>query len=236
MIEALRARQIPTAQLSWHLETPDDSDPQQAAAVEGLTEIINEIPRFQQLKMHLLEALWYGRYGVQLAYQWDFSRGSRRLVVRDHWPINGDKLVFRFSGAAGVLVHMLYPGEWMLTDRGRAHFFDEAEREAVIIHKHEPEDADFYEGEMAGALHGVGVRSRIYWLWYLRSQVSAWMMDYLERVGAGGLTIYYYEAGNAQSMTEVKTAAQEQFRNNAILFPRYREGKDAGPGVQRIEA
>jgi hypothetical protein len=50
-------------------------------------------------------------------------------------------------------------------------------------------------------------------------------MDYLERVGAGGFTIYYYEAGNPQSRRpRSRNAAEEQHRNNAILFPRYRDG------------
>ena len=236
VMDALRSRQIPTAQLPWHIEVENDKDTRQAEAAQQLTKVIEGIPNFQRLKMHLLEALWWGRYGVQLLYEWDYSTGTKRLVVREHRPINGDKLSFKHSGRAGILVHASYPGTWELTDQGRAHFFTPEERESVILHKHEPEDADFFEPELAGGVHGVGIRSRIYWFWWLRSQVSAFLMDYLERVGAGGFTIYYYEAGSSSSLSEVKKAAEEQHRNNTILFPRYRDGSTGGPGVQRVEA
>jgi hypothetical protein len=235
VMDALRSRQIPTAQLAWHLEAENEEDTRQAEAVDVLTDIIRSIPRFQQLKMHLLEALWWGRYGVRLLYQWDFSRGKKRLVVRDFFPVHGDKLVFRWSGEPGILVHATFPGFWQMTDRGRAHFFTPEERESILIHKHEPEDADFLEGELAGQIHGVGIRSRIYFLWYLRQQIIGMMMDYLERVGSGGLTIYYYEHANPQSQSEVAKAAESQFRNNYILFPRYRDSTTGGPGVERIE-
>lgn len=235
VMDALRSRQMPTAQLPWHIESPNDQDTKQQEAVSLLTEIIEQIPRFQQLVMQLLEAVFYGRYASQINYGWDFSTGKRRLVVRDHKPINGDKLVFKYSGQVGILVHMMADVTWQLTDRGRAHMFTPAEREQLIIHRHEPEDADFYEGEMAGAIGGVGVRSRLYWLWYLKSQVTAFLMDYLERVGAGGFTIYYYEMGNQTSLAEVKDAAEKQWRNNAILFPRYRDNSTGGPGIQRVE-
>ena len=235
VMDALRSRQLPTAQLPWHLECEDDQDTRQAEAQQELTKTIEQIPYFQRYKLQLLEALWWGRYAVQNIYAWDFSTGTRRLVVRSHRPINGDKLIFRYSGEVGGLVHATFPGQWDVTDRGRAHFFSPEERETLVIHTHEPEDADFFEPELAGAIQGVGIRSRIYWFWWLRSQVTAFLMDYLERVGAGGFTIYYYEAGNSSSLNEVKAAAEEQHRNNVVLFPRYRDGSTGGPGIQRLE-
>ncbi|MEY4396199.1 MAG: hypothetical protein RL595_3448 [Planctomycetota bacterium] len=60
-------------------------------------------------------------------------------------------------------------------------------------------------------------------------------MDYLERIGAGGLTVYYFEAGNPNSLAEVKQCAEEQMRNNTILFPRYRDNTTGGPGIERID-
>lgn len=234
--ESLRSRQLPVVQLPWHMECDNDQDIQQAEAVETIGDVIKRIPRLQQLMLHLQEAIYYGRYGVQLVYAWDYSTGRKRLVVRDHKPINGDKLVFRYSGQAGILVHSTFPGRWEVSDRGRVHFFDPAERESLILHRYEPEDSDFFEGELAGAVQGLGLRSRIYWLWYLKNQVFTFLMDYLERVGAGGFTVYFYEAGNPASANEVKNAAEEQYRNNTILFPRYRDAaKDCGPGIQRIE-
>lgn len=236
IMEALRTRQMPTAQLAWHIEPLVQSDTRQVQAAKKVTEVIQMMPRFQQFLMSLLEALWYGRYGVQVIYRWDFSTGEKRLVVADHRPVNGDKLIFKWSGAVGILVHAAYyQGDVQITDRGRAHFFTPSEREQLVIHRHEPEDADFYEGDMAGAIHGVGIRGRIYWMWWLKNQVMTWMMDYLERVGAGGFTIYFYEAGNPDSMVEVQNAAQTQVTNNVIMFPRYKDSSTGGPGIERIE-
>ena len=235
IMEALRTRQMPTAQLAWHLEPLNDQDTRQQDAVSVLTDVINRTPRWQQFKMHLLEALWFGRYGVIPTFRWDYTTGHKQLIVADHVPLNGDKMVFKWSGEVGVLVHATYQGNYVITDRGRAHFLTPEEREQLVLHEFEPEDADFFEGDLAGGIHGVGIRGRVYWMWWLRTQVLTWMMDYLERVGAGGFTIYYYEAGNDQSLTEVTNAAQTQITNNVILFPRYKDGTTGGPGIERIE-
>ncbi|HYE79878.1 MAG TPA: hypothetical protein VEI97_17985, partial [bacterium] len=193
VMDALRSRQIPTAQLPWHIEAENDQDTAQAEAQAEMTAIIEAIPRFQDLKMHLLEALWYGRYGVQLRWGWSFTSGKKRLMVKAHHPVNGDKLRFKFSGRVGILVHSTEQADTEPTDLGRCHFLTPDERKQFIVHRHEPEDVDFFEPDLAGGIHGVGIRSRIYWFWWLRSQVTTWLMDYLERVGAGGFTIYYYE-------------------------------------------
>jgi hypothetical protein len=234
VMDALRSRQIPVTQLPWHLECDDDQDEAANDGIQRLTKTVKRIPRLQQYLMHLEEAVWFGRSGVQEMMGWDFSTGKKQLAIRDYRHINGDKFVFRWSGEVGVLVHSAYKGSWQVTDRGRAHFFTPEEREQLVLHKFEPEDADFFEGEMAGSINGVGIRSRIYWLWYLRQQVMSFLMDYLERVGAGGFTIYYYEMGNPQSLQEVTQAAESQWRNNAILFPRYRDKNTQGPGVENV--
>lgn len=237
VMDALRSRQIPVVQLAWHLDPVDDTNNREMEAVKKLTRIIQDIPRFQTYLMLLQEAIWYGRYGIQNIFSWDYATGERRLVVRGYKPINGDKLIFRHSGQVGVLVHPAhYDGTRDYTDRGMAHFLTPEEREQLVLHQHEPEDADFFEAELAGGIHGVGIRSRIYWLWWLKSQVLAFLMDYLERVGAGGFTIYFYESGNEESLKEVKEAAEYQWRNNSILFPRYRDNSTGGPGIMRVEA
>lgn len=235
IMHALRMRQIPTAQLTWHLEGDEIGNAAQDEGIQTLTKIIKAIPNFQQLKMNLLESIWWGRAGVLMKYGWDYSTGSKRMIVRGHTPIMGDKLVFKFDGREGVLVHPASTVDYEVTERGRAHFFTPQEREQVIIHRFEPEDADFWEPEFGGAIAGLGVRTRIYWIWYLKQQVLSFMMDFLERVGAGGFTIYYYEHGNERSRQEVIEAAKLQMRNNTIIFPRSR-GKDTlGPGVERVE-
>jgi hypothetical protein len=232
--EALRARQMPTAGLSWHLEARNEADPSDVEHAKRCREAIEETPNLQQLLMYLLEAIWYGRYGASLVYDWDYTAGYRRAVVRQHHPIDGDKLVFRYTGEVGILVGGRFSGSWIPTDRGRAHICTTEERQLLIVHEHEREDADYHSAELAGRVHGVGVRDRLYWFLYMKQRVLAWLMQFLERVGKGGVWVFYFESGNDASLREVKKFAQEANNNTAFLFPRYADGK-AGPGVERLE-
>jgi hypothetical protein len=235
LMQALRARQMPVAQLEWHIAPDDPNDMQQAQTAEAMQRAIKRMPRLQAFLMCLLEAAWYGRSACQIAWQWDWVDGVKVCRPRQWWPVNGDKLVFKFDGTPGLLVHHNFQGDWVPTERGRTHFLNANERTALVIHHFEPEDADYYDGELASGLFGVGIRSRIYWYWYIKTQTMQYLMDYLERVGSGGVTVYYYEAGNPQSLEEVRQAAENQFKNNTILFPRYRESPNTGPGIDRFE-
>jgi hypothetical protein len=234
LMQALRARQMPTAQLSWHIEPQDETDNEQAEAAKKITEIIQAIPKFQRLKMSLLEAIWYGRMGVQLIYNWDFSRGDKRMVIVDHKPVNGDKLQFKWSGDVGLLVNSAYPGEKTATDRGMCHFLTPMERESFIVHNFEPEDSDFFEPELGGSIEGIGVRGRLYWFWFMKQNIFALLTNYLERC-ALGFTIFYYDAGNDASRAEVEAYAKTQLGQQAILWPRYRDQPNGGYGIERVE-
>lgn len=232
LMDALRSRQIPTCQLSWHLKPRDETDPVQMYAAANITGIIEEAPRFQWAKMQLLESTWYGRYGCQFIFRPDFSMKYKRWVIRDHRPINGDKLVFKWSGDVGVLVHPLYKGPTQVSERGLVHFFTPEERQTVVIHHFEPEDADWYEYEQAGAVMGVGVRSRLYYFWYLKSKILQYLLDYMQRVGLG-IDAFFYEAGNPASLAEMRMAAQSTMGSLRLLLPRNKDG--TGPGYEHFE-
>lgn len=237
IMSALRDRQTPTCQLDWQLEPQDKTDPRQMECATKITAILKRIPRFQQLKRSLLEALFYGRYGAQLTYEWDYSGGERQLVVKDWYPVNGDKIVFKYDGTPGILVNTaFFQGEAISTERGLTHFLTPDELECFMVHEFEPEDADFYEGILAGAVHGVGFRGRLYWFWWLRNNLTQIVMDFLQKVGTG-ITIFWYEAGNDASKQEVADAAESQIGNNVFLFPRAKDGTSAyaGPGIERTE-
>lgn len=232
--KSIRARQRPVAQLSWSIEPQDETDPAEVEAAKLVTEIIEATPRFQQFKVSLLNAIWFGRAAVEVEYQWETWYGRQVMSVRDWTPVNGDKLRFRWDGTPGVLVNAMYPGTKEATDWGMAHFITGREREQYIIHRHEPDDMDWLEGEMAGAVHGVGLRGRLYWFWWLKQQVFALMMNYLERF-ANGLTIFYYDAHNPGAKQEAEAAAKAQFTSNALLYPRWINGNVSPNGVERLE-
>ena len=249
LMSILQERRLATAQLNWHLEPEDSRDPRQKGAADLLTKIIRGFPHLQKLFYSLLDAIWYGRYAAQFAYQWQTKQGRRCLVPTAYSPTNGDKIQYRFrlttdgpeieDGTPCILVHSSYVNdlrnaETVLTDRGRALWLRTPYwRERFCIHTHEIDDADFFEGEMAGGVHGVGVRSRIYWMDWIRKEWLSNVSDYLEKVGQGVL-IFYYEAGNPESETQAIKAANEQSRNSVIVWPRPVGQEKQGAGVEPI--
>lgn len=234
LIGALRGRQIPTAMLSWHLEPRDETDPAEVESAQLVTEVIEAIPRFQTMKMLLLEAVWFGKYAVELAYQWETWRGRQVLTVRDFQPLMGDKLRIRWDGQVGVLVYAAYPGEKTATDWGLAHFLTPEERQQFLVHHHEPEDVDYTEVQLSGGVNGVGIRGRIYWLWWLKQQVFGLLMNYLERF-ANGFTIIYYAAHDPAAKTQAEGIAHAEYTQNAILIPRWSSERPDLNKVERIE-
>jgi hypothetical protein len=234
LMGALRRRQRPTAQLSWHVTPKDETDPAETEAAALVTKVLEAIPRFQKMKMSLLEAVWYGKYAVEIEYEWKEYLDKQVLFVRDFIPINGDKLRFRWDGVPGVLVYAGYPGPKDAVDFGYVHWLSSEDRQQYVIHEHEPEDADWWEPEMGGAIHGVGVRGRLYWFWWMKQQVFALLMNYLARF-ANGFTIFYYQAGNPQAKQEAIAAAKAQFTSHALIYPRWPSENPDVNSVQRME-
>jgi phage gp29-like protein len=234
LMGALRGVQIPVAQLSWHITPDDETDPAESEAAKLMTYIIERVPKLQTLKMQLLEAVWFGKYAVEVEYEWRNFRGEEKLFVRSHHPVNGDKLRYKWDGTPGILVYAGFPGTREATDQGLCHFLTPDERLGYLIHEFEPDDADWTEPEMAGSIHGVGVRGRLYWFWWLKQQVFAQLMNYLHRF-ANGLTIFYYQAGNPEAKREAEVAARQQFSNTSILYPRWNSENPDLNSVQRLE-
>lgn len=235
LMGALRARQRPTAQLTWHITPKDDTDPGESEAAALVTKIMEAIPRFQKMKMQLLESIWFGKYAVEVIYRWETWFGDRQvLTIADFIPINGDKIRYKWDGTPGILVYAGFPGEKEATDWGLCHFLTPDERRQYIIHEHEPDDSDWTEPEMAGSIHGVGVRGRLYWMWWLKQQVFGLLMNYLTRF-ANGLTIFYYNASDKRAKAEAENAARQQFHNVALLYPRWNTERPDTNKVERLE-
>ena len=229
---ALWARMRPSAQLSWAIEPKDETDPAEVEAAKLVTDVLDAIPNFQDMKTHLLKALWYGRYAVEIAYQWEVWRGRPVMTVRKFHPINGDKLRFKWDGTPGVLVYGGYPGTWEATNWGMCHFItDPKEREQYVVHEFQPEDADWTQPQFAGRVHGLGIRGRVYWFWWMKMQVYGLLMNYLERF-SNGLTIFYYAAHDPAAKAEAEAAATQQFSTTALLYPRW---NTENPDVNKVE-
>ncbi|MGH2619466.1 MAG: phage portal protein family protein, partial [Anaerolineales bacterium] len=250
LMALLQERKLATAQLNWHLEPEDEEDAAQREVCEILTKIIRRTPHLQKFLMALLEAIWYGRYGAQLA--WDYGRiAGQDLLYACRWaPVHGDKVQYRYhypglnewrdDGVPVILVHAAYVNslpnaQTVLTDRGRGLVLrDRYWRERFVIHKHEIDDADYFDGEMAGAVHGVGVRSRIYWFEWLKQEMLEWITTYMQRTGLG-LTLFFFDQSNPKAQQEAEKAARRSGKDTVIVWPRPIGAENQGPGVERIE-
>lgn len=258
IMECIEQRQRSQALLDWHLEPDDSKDSKQIALCEDLKSLIEQIPRFMQYRENLAHAVWYGRYGVQQRFRWKKIRGKMRVIV-DRWlPVNGDKIVFRYDDGtqeydpdqvgirvgAGFTTGDTVAKRWSVerinkvepTDYGLAYFLEHWERPMLAIHKHMIEDGEYEEPQNAGRVHGLGVRSRIFWSWYQKQETLAWIMEYLER-SALGIEIWYYPWGNPEAEAKMRTAATERLGQgrNIILVPKPLGEESSSYGVERIE-
>lgn len=237
IMECIQARQLATAQLPWTIEADNPRNITQAYVSAEVTKMINRIPRFLEFKRNLLEAIWFGHYGVAMDYGWHFQDNKGRMLVKDWTPIHGDKLYFQFdTGRVGYLKGYVEPSEDVVVcERGRVHLFTDLEREAAIIHKHCIQDGEFEIPLRAGAVQGWGIRSQIFWTWFYRQELIQWLFQALERFGAGGFQIWYFEAGSDASAEAIKEAAQRQNGNHILLVPRYTDKNQQGAGLEILQ-
>lgn len=235
----LRERKLAVMSLPWYLEVPDPKNKVQAETRALLTQNLRATRGFSRMLWSWLEAIWYGRYGNQFSWKWRQIEGKRCLAVRKWKPVNGDKIGYTWDDTPYVLVGArgsTLPGaEIINTTRARAVKLAGPWRERFVIHQHEIDDGDYFEAEGADGIHGVGVRSRIYWLDFLKRDYLEWCVTYLERVGLG-ITLWKYDASSKDAKEKAEEAARENSRRTNITVPVWpnTQGGMTG-GVERIE-
>lgn len=220
---AIVERIRPVCQLEHQFESRNPSDPAEKLLQQDITEIFEDIPRFQDLKFSLLMAMWPGRAGVQVLTEWPDKLYPRSMMfVRDWSPINGDSLVFKFDGQPGILCNpqlLGQPGVHYIEGRGGcAKFLTPAEEEVTLIHEFEPMAAGYYHNEMAGSVHGSGYRGRVYWYWWLKHNLMKIMMDFTRKVG-NGFFLFGHDASNRQERTQAQVAMEQQAGQPIIYVP-----------------
>lgn len=238
LMSLLQERKLAAASRPWCLEIDSEKDPHQVRCRDLVTAALRSTPRWRRLLMSLLEAIWYGRAGVQLLWEWRQVSGQRALGVRDWMPINGDKIGHTYDGVPYVLVYagqaeQLGGAEVIQATIGRALVLRGPWRERFLVHTHEPDDADFFEPAKGDGAFGVGIRSRLFFFDWMRREWLAKLCDWMDRVGLG-LTLWYYEEGNPASKAQAEASAEEQSGRVNILWPRNAQGR-GGSGVERLE-
>lgn len=249
----------------WHLEVDNPRDPWQKSVADGMTKILRCTPHLKRMMRYMLHgSLWYGRYGANFKWIWDdltvpvMQRSGpiapgvvsepqfekrRVLRIQKHKPVNGDKISFHHDDTPYVMLNagwadhlrgrpeVIYPtgaGSAALLLRGTW-------REQIFIAESDPDDADFFEAEMAAGVHGVGIRSRIYWLDFMRRDYISWVVDSMERIGLG-LVVIEYDASNADAKKEAFTVAKNYSRRAAICMPVSPDKSWQGGSINVVEA
>jgi len=264
IMECLEGRQRCTSELPWHIEPEDATSLDQKELCGHLERLIKRIRKFSEMRRSLMEAIWYGKAGIQLQWRRQRIHGHGSYVIPSAkpneeslgwWPIHGDKLAFRYDdgkpifgpngeplGAVGLRVSSAMVSDQRIrqyihqTDRHMAYFFPQWQREMLIVHRHQIEDGDYEDPISAGSIQGVGLRSRIYWEWFQKQELLAMLMEYMER-SAAGIEIWEYPSGNPEAKAAVEAQALERRGSNrsVILFPKPM-GEDASQyDVRHVE-
>lgn len=154
-----------------------------------------------------------GRVGIRIGYTLpsDNKQFADRISIIEHDDAQNPSYAWDGNRVRKIEITSEY---------GRVYFLDEDEMDRVLIHKHMIEDADFETPLAAGSLHGVGIRSRIYWSWFQKQNTLALLMEYLER-SAMGFEIWKYPHGNAEYLAAIETAAFERLGagKNIVFMP-----------------
>lgn len=239
----IQERTVPLRRWKWDIESadgPSKSNPKDPESVErervrqSLKAIVGRTWKLNKLRRYLGLALWYGRYGSQLAW---VKRAGKWIVGR-HVPVNGDKIQSSWDGYPLVAINptaasqfgrdtVYYDGGSPLLKLERSEY-----RQRFVIHTHEVEDADFWDGDMAGRVDGIGLRDFVYWAWWLREEMLSWLTDFMEKVGSLGVMLFYYEEGNAKAEADAQRSAAQVTNRNALAVP-YPKSKD--PSTAKVE-
>jgi len=232
----LEVRVTPTALLPISVKPQDDTDEQEVAAAKRQQALLRRIPRLTELRRWLLkEGLYVGRAGAQITYGWTRDKQTGRMMCYPdgYRLLNGDKLQFHWDGRAGIAINagsplISHPNTTVL-DGFPVYFPDVHERPGLVVHRSFSEDADYYRPFFAGAIHGTGLRGKLFWVWALKTQLWQMGMDFL-RWFSRGLTVYYYEHGNEVHLNALQDAVARQDGSAAIFYPVFGESAQQANG------
>ena len=224
IFQAILESQTPIVQLDWVIEPFDETNPKEVEAAKKVSQAFSRTPCLQQALRELLEALWFGRAGLQLTYKWDDYDPSM-MIVKDWSPLQGDSLVARWANNDwGMLVNAAFDGDTEPYNLGRAHYFTPSEMEAVVIHQGEREPPDFFDTTGAGAIKGIGWRSRVFWYWYIKANLFAILMDLVERIGQG-IWIAGYDQSNPSGRADFENSIAAYKSKRVLSIPQNEKGE-----------
>lgn len=250
--ELLRHRQIPVSILPHEILPDDPDDREQEQIADIVDKIYSSIKKLKKIKVILQEAVFYGKYGVEVQIGPRRVSGNTWNSIVNSIPINGDKIRYKWTGIPGIAIRTgaedddndgmnkylkKYEQYIENTNLGRVLFLkDEFLRDRFIIHEFEPFDTDYlFEIDMAQSVHGLGMRSRMYWTWNMRVEILSWVVDAIQRIGANGMLFGFYKSGNVQSRDAVLASLTALVKDNIAAFEIDSNDPNYKDIIQRIE-
>lgn len=247
--------------LRWEIEPEDKRDPVQRAVAEGLTRIVRHIWKLRDAMRTLSRwKAWYGKAGLNCSWEWGtmnvpvpmpsgptylgslpmVDQKCRVLKLKHHTPINGDKITFRHDGVPMLRIMPSHVGEFpkslvTLSEVGPVLALEGGYRERVIVARHDPRDADYYDPQAAGGVMGYGIRGQVYWLWRLKMDCLTNGMEWLDRYGPG-LPVVEVDQANANAADEARRLAEQMNRRSILVMPRSPDSRMSAGGVQFLDA
>lgn len=223
-IEApLHNMQVSVSGLEWEIRPTDDG---QDEICEFVDDAIRGIEQFTDMRMSLLEAVWYGPAAVNPIWRTD---GNGTVPFR--WvPIHSDTIAFHKDGRFGLRVGSAFlmdnPGKEVV--RGfdsYVRLLTPAERDEVLLHIYRRRGPDFdVPNESAYHYAGRGVRDVAWFYWMMKQEALQNWSTYCARY-AMGVRIGYYQAGNLQAKSDMETVLRNLVGDVSAVLPR--ESPDA---------
>lgn len=190
------------------------------AIAEWCNRVIHDIPNLTDLRLNLLNSVWYGPGAVNTLW-----RKDERGVVPFGWvPIHSDSLVCDRYGALGAKVGPEFtfkPGaSWEMGIDSQVHWYTPDERLRIVLMTWNVSAADFYELFLPGQAYlGKGVRDEVWYPWKSKMAVEKAWVQYCERYATGYRT-GYYPTGNKRARARMEEILKNLSGDFAAAFPR----------------
>lgn len=204
----LQKRLLATAKLEWEIVAEDPKDPQQVEIARGIKKIMTRIPRWCEFVRYIGMAVLRGTSASEI--NWAKEESDWTWGIDNHRPYHGDKITYDIYGNPRILTRQFQTGGRQL---------DQLERDRLIIHTHDRDDGDFYQGAQAGyVFKGRGLRDIIWPYWFLKQNALKLWVILLDRYGTGFLE-GRYPLGNAQAKAAIESVLQNATSDSKISVP-----------------
>lgn len=216
---ALQERQTATTTLPYSIVPHDEDDEEQQMAAGYFENVFKQIPNLSDLFRSLHDATYFGRSAAYFDFEWVFPDRYRMLKPVKWTPVHGDSLLFGDKGELGYRIGVSQkPKNVIVSVEGRGELITPEDRECWVVHHYQKCAGEFRNVFSAAAIHGLGLRSRLAWIWQLKQELLANLAQAAEKFGSGWL-VAYFEQGNAASYKAVTESMEKQEGSCTIAFP-----------------